>query len=391
MELKQGYKKTEVGIIPEDWYVKLLSELSTEIGDGIHSTPKYVRSSEFFFINGNNLIENSIRITESTMCVSQEEYLRLRQRLSERTVLLSINGTIGNLAFFRDEKVVLGKSAAYINVAHTTSKEFVFHSLDSQAITTYFENELTGTTIRNLSLQSIRNTPIPLPPTKDEQTAIAQALSDADELITSLEKLITKKRNIKQGAMQQLLTGKKRLPGFNGKWEAKKLGEIAEIYQPQTISENDFSNDGYLVYGANGIVGKYYKYNHETWQTIITCRGSTCGTVNKTINKCWITGNAMVVNIDNNKEIDKLFLYFLLSKQDYKNCITGSGQPQIVRKPLAEFEIGIPKDKEEQSAIAQVLSDMDAEITALEQKLSKYRMIKQGMMQELLTGKTRLI
>jgi len=146
-----------------------------------------------------------------------------------------------------------------------------------------------------------------------------------------------------------------------------------------------------LVYGANGIVGKYKKYNHENWQTIITCRGSTCGTINKTIDKCWITGNAMVMNIDQNKKFDKLFFYYLLSRQDFKNCITGSGQPQIVRKPLFEFQVYLPLDPNEQIAIATILSDMDAEIEKLENKLGKYRQIKTGMMQQLLTGKIRLL
>jgi type I restriction enzyme S subunit len=220
-------------------------------------------------------------------------------------------------------------------------------------------------------------------PTLTEQTAIATALSDADGLIMGLEKLITKKRNIKQGAMQQLLQPKEG-------WEVKKLGEVAEIYQPQTISQDVFINDGYLVYGANGIVGKYHLFNHETWQTTITCRGSTCGTVNRTVGKSWITGNAMVMNIDKNKNIDKLFFYYLLKKQDFKQCITGSGQPQIVRKPLFEFKVSIPTNIVEQIQIATILSDMDAELSALEQKLEKYKKVKLGMMQELLTGKTRL-
>jgi len=173
-------------------------------------------------------------------------------------------------------------------------------------------------------------------------------------------------------------------------WDVKKLGEIAEIYQPETISQDKFSNEGFLVYGANGIVGKYKKYNHEKWQTIITCRGSTCGTVNKTIEKCWITGNAMVMNVDSNKNIDKLFFYYLLTKQDFRNCITGSGQPQIVRNPLFEFVVDVPSDKKEQTAIATALSDTDALIKKLEKLIVKKKAIKQGAMQQLLTGKKRL-
>lgn len=391
MEMKKGYKQTQGGEIPEDWQLVELRNITTEIGDGIHSTPIYSTNGEYFFINGNNIHEGHIRITSDTKSTDYSEFKKHKKNLGDRTLLLSINGTIGNLGVYAGEPVFLGKSAAYMNVEGKVSKSFIYYYLQTAGVKHHFDDGLTGTTIKNLGLGTIRNTPIALPPTKAEQTAIATVLSDADALIESLERLIVKKRNVKQGAMQQLLTGKKRLPGFSGKWTTKKLGKIAEIYQPVTISQEKFTEDGYLVYGANGIVGRYDKYNHETWQTTITCRGSTCGTVNKTVDKCWITGNAMVINVDSNKSIDKLFIYYLLSNHDFKNCITGSGQPQIVRTPLAEFEFQMPPTGDEQTAIATILSDMDAEIKALERKLNKYKMIKQGMMQELLTGKTRLI
>jgi type I restriction enzyme S subunit len=216
-------------------------------------------------------------------------------------------------------------------------------------------------------------------------------LSDADAWIESLEQLIAKKRQIKQGAMQELLTGKRRLPGFSGEWETKRLGELARLYQPATISASSFANFGFPVYGANGIVGYYPSCNHTTWQVTVTCRGSTCGTVNKTVDKCWITGNAMVVNCDHNHQLDKSFLFHLLNAQDLSVCITGSGQPQIVRTPLAAVELRLPGKISEQTAISLVLSDMDTEIESLESKVAKALQIKQGMMQELLTGRIRLI
>lgn len=250
--------------------------------------------------------------------------------------------------------------------------------------------ESKGSTFREITLAQIRRIQLPIPPIAEQQ-AIAEALSDADALIESLEQLLAKKRDIKQGAMQQLLTGKRRLPGFEGEWETRCLGEIARLYQPLTISAKDFSAAGYPVYGANGVVGFYEKTNHETWQITVTCRGSTCGTVNRTVDRCWITGNAMVVNCDDYPEVNKTFLFYLLCNQDLSICITGTGQPQIVRTPLATFELKMPPINEEQTAIAQVLTDMDNEIAAFETKLSKARQIKQGMMQELLTGRIRLV
>ncbi|MFH6561844.1 restriction endonuclease subunit S [Aeromonas caviae] len=167
------------------------------------------------------------------------------------------------------------------------------------------------------------------------------------------------------------------------------LGDICSLYQPVTISGSELKESGYPVYGANGLIGFYEKYNHEAPQVIVTCRGSTCGTVNYTVAKSWITGNAMVVDVDKNKKLDKNFTYYMLSNQDLTVCITGSGQPQIVRSPLAAFKVVLP-EIEEQTAIATILSDMDNELQALTRKLEKARALKQGMMQQLLTGKIRL-
>lgn len=121
------------------------------------------------------------------------------------------------------------------------------------------------------------------------------------------------------------------------------LSNIAEIYQPQTISSTELLDNGYPVYGANGIIGYYDSYNHETEQICITCRGNTCGTVNYTIAKSWITGNAMVVNIDNHSDIVcKRFLFHYLSEYNFKSIISGSGQPQIVRSPLQKLKVILP-------------------------------------------------
>ncbi|MFN7089530.1 MAG: restriction endonuclease subunit S [Allorhizobium sp.] len=173
-------------------------------------------------------------------------------------------------------------------------------------------------------------------------------------------------------------------------WDVTKLGEVAQLYQPVTISAAVLSKDGYPVYGANGVVGYYSKTNHDSWQTTVTCRGSTCGTVNRTVDRCWITGNAMVANIDRNPKIDKEFFYFLMLFQDFVDCITGTGQPQIVRGPLADFRLAVPRKLSEQKAIAEALSDVDASIAALSRLIAKKRDLRQGAMQRLLTGQTRL-
>ncbi len=173
-------------------------------------------------------------------------------------------------------------------------------------------------------------------------------------------------------------------------WEVKPLSELASLYQPVTISAKQFTESGYPVYGANGVVGFYRSSNHQTWQVTVTCRGSTCGTVNRTVDECWITGNAMVLNCDQNKNLSKDFFYYLLLGQNMSDCITGTGQPQIVRSPLAAFRVAVPTSLPEQRAIATALSDVDTLLAALGRLIAKKRDLKQAAMQQLLTGQTRL-
>ena len=416
-----GYKLTEVGVIPEDWEIMSLCDLTTDIGDGIHSTPQYVKISKFYFINGNNLLNGEISITDNTMCVSKDEYLRIKKRLNNQTILLSINGTIGNLAFFNDEDIVLGKSAAYININPLTNKDYVFYSLMTTATSRYFESELTGTTIRNLSLATLRKTPIPFPKCEKEQRLIACVLSDTDALITSLDKLIAKKRDIKQAAMQQILTGKQRLKGLgdsSGKfkqteiglipedWDIKRVGDICDFIVPgrnkPRIFEGDIPwittpdlEDGRSVSKSrlNLYISKDEAKNVgskivPTGSILMSCVGEL-GIVALTENEIVI--NQQLHAFIPSSIIDKFFLLNVIKIQ--KNYIEGlatkTAVPYLNKDNCNSIPILLPS-LPEQRAIAKVLSDIDSEISALEQRRDKTKALKQAMMQELLTGKTRL-
>jgi len=229
------------------------------------------------------------------------------------------------------------------------------------------------------------------PPTKGEQTAIANALSDADALISKLEKLITKKRCIKQGAMQLLLIGKKRLPGFTGEWGKKRLGEVADIKKGQMITEKD-AVAGNIPVIAGGIEPSYYHdtFNRNANTITISASGANAGYVSFHDNPIFAS-DCSTIEEGIHYDIKYLFYLLQLSQQDIFELQTGGAQPHVYPEQLKNFKTNISRDKDEQTAIAQVLSDMDAEIEALEQKLAKYRLIKRGMMHELLTGKKRLI
>jgi type I restriction enzyme S subunit len=147
----------------DKWEIEQFIELSVKISDGIHSTPKYDDKGEFHFINGNNLVNGQIKIFDNTKRISEQESKKHYRDLKQNTILISINGTIGNLAFYKNEKVVLGKSACYINLKKELPKYFYFSILQSPKVCNYFNSELTGSTIKNLSLSTIKKTKLVVP------------------------------------------------------------------------------------------------------------------------------------------------------------------------------------------------------------------------------------
>ena len=186
-----------------EWVEKKFELLTDKIGDGIHTTPTYDPTGEYYFINGNNLIEGRIFVDEKAKRVSLSEYDLHKKNLTEQTILLSINGTIGNAAFYNNEKVVLGKSVCYINPNKKLNSVFLYYYLLSPKINSYFISELTGSTIKNLSLKSIRETAVNLPSEKEQQK-IASCLSPLDALITAESEKIEQLRVHKKGLMQGL-------------------------------------------------------------------------------------------------------------------------------------------------------------------------------------------
>jgi type I restriction enzyme S subunit len=244
-----------------------------------------------------------------------------------------------------------------------------------------FNRFSSGSGVPTLNRNDLHDFFVPLPPTKAEQTAIATALNDADILINQLEKLLTKKRNIKTGAMQELLKPKEG-------WEVKKLGEIV-ISLSSGKSNTQSEKGNYPIYGSTGVIGWKNYFDYEGEKILIARVGANAGIVNKVMGKYLVSDNTLILSFSNNIDID--FLYFVLIKFNLNSLVFGSGQPLITGGQLKELHISYPKTKSEQTRIATIISDMDNEITALEHKLAKHKQIKQGMMQELLTGRIRLV
>jgi type I restriction enzyme, S subunit len=412
--IPKGYRKADVGVIPDDWEVKFLSELFTFSG-GFTASREELSDDGFCYLHYGDIHKSNkiyIDVSEEYSAIPK---LNISINFIPKKSLLD-DGDIVFVDASEDDEgaskhiVVRNlKRINYISGLHTivskskdrsldnTYKQFCFQTRD---IKRQFKFYAVGTKVTGISKTNIAKIQIPVPPLL-QQTAIATALSDADALISSLEKLIAKKRNIKQGAMQELLTGKKRLPGFSGEWEVKKLGEIAEINMGQSPDSKNYNSRQIgvpLIQGNADIENR--KSIKRIWTTQITktCdEGDLIMTVRAPVGAIGIASENSCIGRGvcslKPKNSYRNFLYHLLiyNEDKWKIVEQGSTFTSANSSQILNFQLSIVNSIAEQTAIAHILSDMDAEIEQLEQKLAKYRQIKQGMMQELLTGKTRLI
>lgn len=237
----------------EGWKEVTLAEISTKIGDGLHGTPKYDDAGDYYFINGNNLGNGKIYIYPTTNRISQIEYQKIKKELTDRTILLGINGTIGNLGFYNNEKVALGKSACYINLKNNVNKNYIRYVLEFNHFQNYAQLFATGSTIRNLGLKAIRNYKFSLPPI-ETQRKIASILSGYDDLIENNLERIKILEEMAQQTYEEWFV-RMRFPGYETAvmneetglpegWEKKTLiglGKISTGKTPSTLND-DFYN-----------------------------------------------------------------------------------------------------------------------------------------------------
>ncbi|MFH1444715.1 MAG: restriction endonuclease subunit S [Candidatus Peregrinibacteria bacterium] len=419
--INAGYKQTELGVIPEEWEMKKLEEVADPnqrwsftggpFGSNLKSsdyTNDGVRIIQLQNI-GDGIFHNNYAVFTS---------------IDKADELLSCNIYPGDIILSK-----MGDPVARACIIPPYHERYLMCSdgirlaVDKKKYNTYFvylfinapnfrnraANAGTGSTRKRIGLTELRNLELPSP-SLPEQSAIATVLSDTDALIENLEKLIGKKKAIKQGTMQQLLTGKKRLPGFSGEWEVKKLGEIFSL--SATYSKSKFINDSgnYLIMdmGSVSSVGGMIA-SKRTHLSIDPLNKGDLVMPKDDIGGGNIIGKVAYID-QNNKYvlgdhvyklavkisgIETLFISYLINSNtvnsELRKKVSGSAQLGLGRKSVEEQNVNIPIDKNEQISIATILFDMDIEIEALEQKRDKYDMLKQGMMQVLLTGTIRLI
>ena len=410
--VKPGYKQTEIGVIPEDWEIKYLSDFGKIQSGGTPSTtmaeywggniawctPSDITSTPTKYINATERAITDLGLKNSAATV-----------MPAGSILLCTRATIGELKI-NSIPMATNQGFKHIAINKGGNVDFLYYLLQTKK-DCMLELAI-GSTFLEISKTALCKIPLQTPMQSNEQSKIADALSDIDSLVEVLENQISKKKAIKQGAMQELLTGKRRLPGFFGEWVNTKIGSITEVYSGGTPNTSEpafwggkipWMNSGELnlkivrqVQGRITEVGMDSSSTHfipaECVLIGLAGQGKTRGTAAfNTFPLC--TNQSIAAIYPNPNKFDSKFLYYKMDTQydQLRELSSGDGgRGGLNKKLILDYEVVIPQSIDEQAAIATILTEMDYEIENLEMKLTKYRQVKQGMMQQLLTGKIRL-
>lgn len=401
MEVKKGYKQTEIGYLPIEWTAKHFGEICSLSKGKVSptTTAKNYKCVELEHISqGTGIL---LGYTES------------KELKSQKTIFSKHNILFGKLRpylrkyLYPDFDGICTTEIWVFKPVAGIESRFLYHLVQSNRFIEV-ANQSTGTKMPRAEWNTVKKLIVGIPDSKTEQASIAKALSETDNLIATLEKLIAKKEAIKKGTMQALLTGKNRLPGFNEKWKYKTLGEIGECFIGLTYTPSDVSESGLLVLRSSNIKNNSISFDDNVYvnidvpEKLITRKGDLlicvrngsrnligkCAMINKQAVNQTFGAFMSVFRSAYNDFIFHVFQSNIIKKQIDENI--GATINQITNKNLNLFKIPFP-EKDEQAAITEVLNDISNETVQLEEKLAKYKQLKAGLMNQLLTGKIRLV
>jgi type I restriction enzyme S subunit len=420
MEVIPGYKQTEFGLIPEEWEVAPIKRLVFLVIDNRGKTPPLAS-------HGHPLIEvNAIYgasrtpdFTQVTKFVDQKTYESWFRRGHPKLddILIATVGTAGASAIVGDELGCVAQNIVGLRIAKNYNAGFVFQFTRTERFLAQVRAVLMGAVQPSLKVPHLLSFSVPLPATETEQRTIAEALSDVDGLLGGLDRLIAKKRDLKQAAMQQLLTGQTRLPGFSGEWEVKRLGDLGSTYGGLTgKTKADFGNgDARYITFMNVIQNvvidsdsfDHVDVSHHEIQNLarkgdLFFNGSSetpeevalCAVLLDEVQDVYLNSFCFGFRFREDMAANGIFFAYYLrgsvGRELIKSLAQGSTRYNLSKVALLNSSLLLPSYLE-QTAIAEVLTGMDTELVALEQRRNKTAALKQGMMQELLTGRTRLV
>jgi type I restriction enzyme, S subunit len=420
MEIVNGYKQTDIGKIPNDWYLRKIGEIAKvkgRIGFRGYTKKDIVKEGKGAITISPSNIENSRTDFSNCTYISWEKYYESPeiQILNGDILLVKTGSTVGKTAIVRNlfEPATLNPQVVVFKYV-TINKIFFGYLMSFKIIQDQIKTTTVGGALPTLSQKQVASYDFPVPPTDNEQQAIAEVLSDIDENIENLEKLIAKKCMIKQGVMQKLISGSWRLSGFNGEWKTSKLKDVCSLEAgsrprggvteegdiPSLGGENIYNEDGLNLSTVKRVSKDFFKKMTKgilkEEDILINKDGANTGKVAIFINSGFDQAsiNEHLFIIRGNESLNNFFLYYFLCCESTHNeiskYIASSAQPGLNKKFVNNINIPYPEIKE-QTYIVEILRDIDAELEKLERKLKKTQKIKQGMMYKLLTGKIRLI
>ena len=406
MDMKPGYQKTDVGVIPADWAVKSLESLADKIMVGIASAATHAYRAKGIPLFRNQNIRSGHLDDSDLLFVSPEyEVVFKNKRLRGGDLLTARTGYPGTTC----EVPPQYESAQSFTTLITRPRKgeidssFLCHYINSEQGQRFFEQGQIGGAQKNVNAGTLRKMPIPTP-SRPEQRAIAAALSEVDALLAGMYRLIAKKRDLKQAAMQQLLTGQTRLPEFQGEWASTPFGQVAqprrERVDPRSSGIEHFCVELEHIASSSGqLIGHTSAGAQSSIKSVFSAGDVLFGKLRAYLRKHWRATRAGVCSTEiwvlapSRRLITTEFLFQVVKTDNFIEAASnsyGTHMPRSDWSIVKNFELSLPP-LPEQAAISAVLSDMDAELQMLELRQDKTRALKQAMMQELLTGRTRLV
>jgi type I restriction enzyme S subunit len=420
MEVKPGYKQTEVGVIPEKWEVKQLGELCDFVTSGSRGWAQFYSESGALFIRSQNVRDGRLSFEDVQYVSPPNGAEGNRTKVKPNDLLITITGnSVGNVALVEQsfDEAYISQHVGLVRLKEPTRGAYICRYLSPNSPgNPQIAGSQSGQSKPGLNLQNLKDFRIALPPTSSELQAIAAALSDVDGLLGGLDRLIAKKRDLKQAAMQQLLTGQTRLPGFHGEWDVKRLKQVAEISTGINKPLSEMGSGALYV----TVQDLYDKTSIRTERlsrikvspSEIETRGLMVGDIvfgKSSVKRDGIGYPSQFLGCDEPVVFsgftyrararqgiaDATFLFYALREEKTRRWLIDNSQASAltnINQTIADaIPIQVPPSVPEQTAIASVLSEMDGELAVLEQRREKTRALKQAMMQELLTGRTRLV
>ena len=370
--MKPGYILTEAGIIPKDWAVQKLGRVAA-ITTGSKDVNEGNPAGEYPFFT-----------------CSRNRTFSDYYSFDTEAILIAGNGDVGNLHYYSGKFEAYQRT--YVLYRFDSDVRYIWHQLTHRLVESLGLGKI-GTSIPYIKKEDLTGFLFPIPPTEAEQRAIAEALSDVDELLISLDRLIAKKRDLKQASMQQLLSGKTRLPGFHGKWRRRRLGDVARIKTGSRNNQDKVPDGAYPFFVRSDVVEHIDSCSYDCEAILVPGEGRI-GEIFHYIQGRFDVHQRVYAITQFSDDTSGKFTYFYMVSNFGTHALKHTVKATVdsLRLPTFQtFEMFVPATVEEQTAIAEVLTEIDEELVALEQRREKIRDLKQAIMQELLTGKTRLI